>query len=114
MLDDLHRLVVPEAFAGLLQHGGREVQGDAIASGTGKPDEPQQTAVAAAEVENAMDGFGELFEERGLAFRTVRDGVSPREVRERVLHGGPLAQRLYALRCSVLTVWVPSGSVPRT
>jgi hypothetical protein len=77
----------------------------------GEPHEAEQTSVAGDEVEHATRvGGGELFDERDLSFGAMWYRVGPREVGERVLHQGPLAQRvLYAFRYLVVTLWVPSG-----
>ena len=100
----LHYLDLPvahKAFAGLLEHGRREVQGGPYAPETGEPHEAEQAPVAGAQVEDAANVLRELLDERGLSFGAVRDRAGPREVGERVLDRGLLAQSVFSLRFPV-------------
>src|SRR5579864_4713617 len=69
-----------KAFSGGFQHGGRKIEGYGFGVRVSLTDQVQQASIACAEVENAMRGARNEFEQGRLALAPVGDRVGAFEV----------------------------------
>src|SRR5262245_4666914 len=98
--NDLHAPGRAESLPETIEHGRRKIDGSSDGFWSRAENQVQQSAIAGTEIQNALNGLGQFFEQDRFAGGTMRHAVGLLEVVQRMFDGLPLAHTLERMRQS--------------